>query len=113
MKEFMNYKDYIGSVHYNDEDEVFHGKLEGIDALVTFEAQSVKELKAAFHEAVDDYIEHCHAMGREPKKTARGCFNVRIGADLHFKALLEASKRGVSLNSLVKKVLDKELSHAR
>ncbi len=28
MKDFMEYKGYIGSCHYSDDDEVFYGKLE-------------------------------------------------------------------------------------
>jgi predicted HicB family RNase H-like nuclease len=41
----LEYKDFIGSVNYTDEDECFYGKIEGINDLVTFEGASVKELK--------------------------------------------------------------------
>ena len=52
----LTYKGYIGSVNYSDKDQVFFGKIEGIDGLVNFEGESVKELTEAFHEAVDDYL---------------------------------------------------------
>ena len=52
----MTYKGYIGSVNYSDKDQVFFGKIEGINGLVNFEGESVKELTKAFQEAVDDYI---------------------------------------------------------
>lgn len=52
----MTYKGYLGSVSYSDKDHVFFGKIEGINGLVNFEGESVKELTAAFHEAVDDYL---------------------------------------------------------
>lgn len=51
----LTYKGYMGSVNFSEKDSVFFGKIEGIDGLVNFEGESVKELTEAFHEAVDDY----------------------------------------------------------
>ena len=59
MKDVIIYKDFIGSVSYAAEDEVFYGKIEGVNDLVSFEGESAKELKQAFHDAVEDYIEIC------------------------------------------------------
>lgn len=56
MKKLMIYKGYLGSVAYSEKDQVFFGKIEGINGLVNFEGESVKELTNAFHEAVDDYL---------------------------------------------------------
>jgi predicted HicB family RNase H-like nuclease len=53
MKDVMHYKDFIGSVHFNADDEIFYGKIEGINDLVTFEGESVKKLKKAFEEAIE------------------------------------------------------------
>lgn len=64
----MTYKGYLGSVNYSDKDQVFFGKIEGINGLVNFEGESVKELTAAFHEAVDDYLAYCEDEGIEPDK---------------------------------------------
>lgn len=61
----MTYKGYLGSVNYSDKDHVFFGKIEGINGLVNFEGESVKELTAAFHEAVDDYLAYCEDEGTE------------------------------------------------
>jgi predicted HicB family RNase H-like nuclease len=52
----MTYKNFIGSVEYSDVDEVFHGKLLGIEGLVSYEGDSVKSLKTEFVESVDWYI---------------------------------------------------------
>ncbi len=59
MKDILNYKDFIATVHYSSDDEVFFGKIEGINDLVTFEGKSVAELKEAFIESVEDYISLC------------------------------------------------------
>ena len=74
--------------------------LEAINDLIMFEGTSVKELKKAFHEAVDDYLETCKEMGRAPHK---GSFNVRIPSDLHRKAAARATMMGVSLISSYKR----------
>ncbi len=106
MKSTIEYKSYIGSVSFSSEDEVFHGKIEGIDDLVTFEGNSVEELKAAFQEAVDDYVEICSEIGKNPHKSYKGTFNVRIKPELHQKAAKKAMKNGYSLNQFVEKALE-------
>ena len=68
MTDILQYKGYFASVHFSAEDEVFFGKIIGINDSVTFEGGTVKELKKAFHEAVDDYLETCKQLGKEPEK---------------------------------------------
>ena len=62
MKDTMEYNGYFGSVHYNDDDKVFYGKLEFIRALVSYEGTDVVSLRTAFEEAVDDYLEFCEEL---------------------------------------------------
>jgi predicted HicB family RNase H-like nuclease len=99
------------SVHFSSEDDVFFGKLLGIDDLVNFEGGSVKELKRAFHEAVDDYLETCQGLGKEPNKTYKGTFNVRISTDLHKAAAIYAASNNISLNEFVKTAINFALLH--
>ena len=110
MSDVMTYKGYIGSVRYSAEDEVFHGKLEAINDLIMFEGTNVKELKNAFHEAVDDYLETCKEMGREPQKPFKGSFNIRIPTDLHRKAAKKATMMGISLNQFVQRALEEKVA---
>ena len=111
MKDVLSYKDFIGSVHFSAEDMIFHGKIEGITDLVTFEGKSVNELEKAFHEAVDDYIALCKEAGKEPLKSCKGSFNVRIPYELHIKAVKQATIMGVSLNQLVQRAIEKAVTH--
>jgi predicted HicB family RNase H-like nuclease len=111
MKDVLTYKGFIGSVHFSAEDKVFHGKIEGIDDLVTFEGQSVDELLKAFHEEVDDYIKLCKEIGKEPTRSYKGSFNVRISPETHRKIVEKATRMGLSLNQLVQKAIEKELVH--
>ena len=110
MKDMMGDKGYYGSVHYNDEDQIFHGKIEFIRSLVSYEGTDVKSLRAAFEEAVDDYLELCEKENREPDMPFKGSFNVRTGADLHRRAVLFAKSKGMNLNSIITDALEKYLS---
>ena len=109
MNNLMEYKGYFGCVNYNDEDELFYGKVEYIRNLISYEGYDVKSLKTNFQEAVDDYLEICEIQNIEPEKCFKGSFNVRLGSDLHRRAVIEARKEGVNLNKLVVKAIDRYL----
>jgi len=106
MKNYLEYDDYIGTVNYSAEDGIFYGKIEGINDLVLFEGESVSDLKKGFKESVDDYLETCKELGKEPNKVYKGVFNVRVPSNIHKKLSLIASKNGLKLNELVKKTFN-------
>ena len=112
MNDTLKYKDYISTVHFSTEDEVFHGKVIGINDLVTFEGQSVSELKKAFREAIEDYLETCKELNKQPDKTYKGSFNVRVPAHLHRKAALIAAQKNMTLNELMKIAISLTIKHA-
>jgi len=101
----IEYKGYLGTVEFSSEDMVFHGKIHGINDLVTFEADTVENLVSSFHAAVDDYIAICIRYDKEPEKAYSGQFNVRINTDLHKKLSLYASREGITLNQCVSRAL--------
>ncbi|MCC9138861.1 type II toxin-antitoxin system HicB family antitoxin [Pontibacter silvestris] len=107
MENVLKYKGYIGSVEYSNEDEVFHGKLELVNDLVTYEGESAKELKKNFQDAVDGYIDFCQSKGKEPEKPYKGMFNVRVDQGLHKKAAMIAVMYRTSLNNVVTTALEK------
>jgi predicted HicB family RNase H-like nuclease len=109
MKNMMEYKGYLGSVNYNDEDEIFYGKVEYIRSLISYEGYDVESLRASFHEAVDDYLELCQKKGLETEKPFKGSFNIRTGTDLHRRAAIAAEQRGINLNKLVTEALEQYL----
>lgn len=110
MKDVLLYKNFIGSVHFSTDDEIFYGKIKGINDSIGFEGSSVEELKHAFHEAVEDYLELCEINGKQPQKAYKGSFNIRIPPDLHFKAAREAIFKGVSLNQFIENAIKEKLS---
>jgi predicted HicB family RNase H-like nuclease len=97
----LEYKGYLGSIEFSNEDDCFFGKILGVNDLVTFEGSSVKEIKVAFCEAIDDYLLICERSGKEPEKAYKGSFNVRIDPELHKKASILAQTKHISLNQFV------------
>ena len=108
MANTIEYNGYIGTVEYSSEDKCFFGKLDMINDLVTFEADNAAELEENFRNAVDEYLETCKLLNREPQKAFKGAFNVRTGSDLHMAAVRNALKMGVSLNSYIKSLIEKD-----
>lgn len=94
----MTYKGYSARVEFDAEDEVFTGRIAGIRDVVGFHAQSVPDLIEAFHEAVDDYLDTCVKVGKDPQKPYSGNMMLRVGPDVHSKAALAAELSGKSLN---------------
>ena len=109
MKDALHHEGFIGSAHFSEEDECFFGKIEGIDDLITFEGRDVKELRRAFQDAIEDYIELCKSTGKPLFKSYKGSFNIRISPDLHKKAVYKSLMLGISLNKLVQKAIEKEV----
>jgi len=97
----MEYKGYIGKVEFDDEAGIFHGEVINTRDVITFQGESVPELKKAFQESVDDYLAFCAERGEEPDKPFSGQFVTRISPELHRKVNLAASMAGKSLNAWV------------
>lgn len=110
MSKLMEYKGYYGTVEYHEEDETLFGKLAFIRALVSYEGETIKDLKAAFMEAVDDYLELCQESGKEPEKPLKGVFNVRTAPDVHRKAAIYAVNHQTTLNQVVNEALEQFLT---
>ncbi|MEY5068445.1 MAG: hypothetical protein RLZ47_307 [Bacteroidota bacterium] len=105
-KDILVYKRFTGSVHFSADDSVFFGKIEGINDLITFEGSTVNELTSAFHESVDEYIKFCEENNRPLMKSYNGIFNVRIKPQLHQKASIIATIKGMTLNQFVQSAIE-------
>lgn len=106
MNDILEYKGYFANIHFSAEDEIFYGKIIGINDLVSFEGNSVLELKSAFQEAVEDYLDTCKKLNKEPERMYKGTFNIRIPSELHRKASIVAAIKNITLNDLVKTAID-------
>jgi predicted HicB family RNase H-like nuclease len=107
----MKHKDYIGHVTFDEESEIFHGEVINTRDVITFQGATVKEIKKAFVDSVEDYLTFCKKRGESPDKPFSGKFNVRISPDLHKKVFIIARSQHQSLNSWVIKAIERSLSN--
>ena len=111
MNNIMEYKGYVGSVEFSEEDALFFGKVQGIRSLISYEGTNAKELIDDFHGAVDDYLDMCKAEGRNPEIAYKGSLNVRFkDSDIHRRAAIYAIMHGQSLNSFIEGAVEEKLA---
>lgn len=97
----MEYKSYYGVVKYDDEAEIFHGDVLLAKGAVTFQGKTVKEIKRAFHDSVDEYLKFCEESGVEAEKPFSGKLVLRMNPQLHRVLAVAARREHKSLNALI------------
>ena len=112
MNTLMEYKGYHAKSYFDADEKIFIGEVVGIDDSLNFHGYSVSELEEMFHQSIDNYLDLCRQIGKEPNKEYRGMFNVRISPELHRLAVMEAANRNITLNQLVSDVLASALQQA-
>ena len=55
MNNTIQYKGYVGSVEFSEDDGILYGKVMGIRSLISYESESGQKLLNVFYSAVDDY----------------------------------------------------------
>ena len=101
----MEYKEYIAKVEFDDGAGVFHGEVLNLRDVVTFEGKTVAELRKAFRESVDDYLEFCTERKEAPEKPFSGKFVLRVDPSLHRAIAAKAGLESKSLNAWVQEIL--------
>lgn len=101
MNNMMEYRGYHAKIEFSAEDECFIGRVFGVSDVLAFDGENVEELQAAFHTCIDEYLEMCQEIGKEPNKEFKGSFNIRIPAELHKSAAMYAAEKSVSLNQVI------------
>ena len=103
----MEYKGYTaGPIDFDPEDGTFSGTVAGLRDVVHFEGTNARELKTAFRESIDTYLEFCEEKGQEPDRPFNGKILVRTEPELHRKAALRAAGEGVSLSRWISRQIE-------
>ena len=101
----MQHRGYKARIDYDPDDEIFTGRVLGINDVVGFHADTVDGLKTAFHEAVDGYLADCAKIGKAPEKPFSGKMMFRVAPEVHAAAALAAASSGQSLNQWAEEAL--------
>ncbi|TMJ16224.1 MAG: type II toxin-antitoxin system HicB family antitoxin [Alphaproteobacteria bacterium] len=101
----LTYKGYNAAVEFDADDLLLVGRIAGINDVVGFHGADAREIVAAFHEAVDDYLETCAEIGKTPERAYSGKLMIRTDPAVHAQAALAATIEGVSLNQFAERAL--------
>ena len=111
MNNLIEYKGYIGSVEFSENDGIFFGKVQGIRSLISYEGTNATELINDFHGAIDDYLSLCEEEGSSPEIPYKGSFNVRFKKkENHRRAAIYAMTHDKRLNSFIEEAVEEHLN---
>lgn len=106
----MMHKGYAAHIEYSDEDGCFIGRVAGIKPILTFHGDSVDEIRQAFQEAVNFYLDSCASRGEKPEKPFSGKIMARVSPELHARAISIAEATGKSLNQFVTEAIERAVN---
>ena len=101
----MKYKGYTAKIEFDDQANVFHGEVLNLRDVITFQGRTVEELRNAFHDSVEDYLDFCAHRNESPEKPYSGRFVVRLAPSLHRAIATQARLADKSLNAWLQDVL--------
>ena len=105
MTNTMAYKGYAARVEYDPRDEIFVGRVLGIEDRITFHGTTVAKLRRDFHAAIDHYLADCASRGRRAQKPYSGKILLRVSPEVHARVATTAEAQGKSLNQWAAEVL--------
>ncbi len=108
----MEYKGYIANVEFDDDAGVLHGEVINTRDVITFEGETVPEIRKAFCESVEEYLAFCAERGEEPDKPFSGVFTARVSPTLHRAASIKARRARKSLNRWVGDLIEDALAES-
>ena len=110
MNNSLAYEGFAARVEFSSEDDCFIGHIAGIQDVVGFHGETVSELKAAFEEAVNDYLATCKKVGKAPQKPYSGKLMLRVSPEIHAAVAIAAELSGQSINQWASDALNREAS---
>ena len=103
----MEYHGYRAALNLDADAGIFHGEVIDTLDVITFQGESVMELRRAFADSVDEYLAVCSERGRTPDKPFSGRIPLRVTPEVHRAATAAARTEGKSLNSWLTEMVER------
>jgi predicted HicB family RNase H-like nuclease len=107
----LKYKGYLGHIEFDTDAEIFHGEVINTKDVITFQGKTARELKKAFEDSVEDYLEFCATRHEKPEKPFSGKLNLRLTPDIHREVYIAAAQESLSLNAWIINALKEAIHH--
>jgi predicted HicB family RNase H-like nuclease len=105
----LNHKGYVGVINFDDEANIFHGEVINTRDVITFQGTCVEDIRSAFVDSVEDYLEFCAERGEAPEKPFTGKLVLRMDPKTHEQVYIQAKQAGISLNEWINQTIRQEL----
>lgn len=105
----LTYKNHTASVKYSAEDGHYIGHIAGINDIAGFQFDSMAEAEKTFRESVDDYLDACREVGKNPDKPIR-TLSLRMPPKVHASVAIAAKCQGQSISRRATDVLRRAAS---
>ena len=102
----LEYKGYHAAITYDQEDDILVGCIFGIQDSINFHGSSVPEITEMFHKSVDNYLQYCKDIGKNPDREYKGSLNIRLTPTRHRALALYAATHHMTLNQVVNDAIE-------
>ena len=65
-----NIKGYTADISYEPEDKIYVGEVRCISDSLNFHGRSILEVNAMFHQSIENYLDLCKQIGKDPERAA-------------------------------------------
>jgi len=103
----------MAEIEVDENAGLLHGRVLHIRDMVTFEAETIGDLKIAFKDSVEDYLDFCRKRGEKPEKPFSGRILLRLSPEDHARVAQAAEGQGMSANAWLVRQVKVGLSRAR
>ena len=106
----MSHKGYTARIEFDERDNIFVGRILGLRTMISFHAETVAGLRAAFKTSIEEFLRDCKEEGVCPEKPASGKLMLRVPPEVHGAAPVAAQAAGKSLNQWATEELEEAAS---
>ena len=101
MRNILSFRGFTARIEFDSNDNVFFGRVLGVRDIIGFHGETVEELTADFHNAINHYLDVCEQRGEKPQKAYSGKLTLRIPPNIYADIAAAAAHTGKSINKWV------------
>jgi predicted HicB family RNase H-like nuclease len=102
----MTHEGYLATLEIDEDAGVIHGRVINANAVLTFEGETLAELRTAFADTIACHRDWRQDRGLAPDKPYSGTLSLRIAPELHRRVAEQAAKAGESINQFIAERLE-------
>lgn len=106
----MAFKGYDARLEYDEIKDSYRGVILGLNGSTDFYGRTNKELRRAFKQSLEEFMDFCRERGIQPHAHCSGKLNLRIPFWVHERLVMHAREERVPIEALIFKYLANSLA---